>query len=185
MKKFERAGLIFEVFGKALAIVLLVLFQASFIAALPWPANYFNLVLSILIFITVILNFRQALWFALFSGLILDLFSFSNFGTLAITLLLVTSILNVLFRNFFTNRSFYSLIILGLIGNLIYIFLLLIFNFLFFVLGAAENLEKFSSRSNIFGFGWQIIFSISFSAILFLAFNSLGKKLKSVFIDAG
>ncbi|MFA5128607.1 MAG: rod shape-determining protein MreD [Patescibacteria group bacterium] len=185
MKKFERFRHLLKIIGKAAAISLLVLFQASFIAALPWPFNYFNFVLSVLIFIAVIFNFRQALWFALFSGLILDIFSFSGFGTMAAILILNAIIINFLFRNFFTNRSLYSLIIIGLIGNGIYILSLLIFNFLFFIFGAADNLEKFFSRENIFGLGWQVVFGVLFLAILFLLFNFLSKKLKSVFLDAG
>jgi rod shape-determining protein MreD len=185
MKKFERLGYLLKIIGKAAAIILLAMFQTSFIAALPWPFNYFNFVLSVLIFITAILNFRQALWFAFFSGLILDTFSFSGFGTIAAILILVAIIINFLFRNFFTNRSLYSLVILGLIGNGIYILSLLIFNFLFFIFGATDNLEKFFSRENIFGLGWQIVFGVLFLAILFLLFNFLSKKLKSVFLDAG
>ncbi len=164
-------------------MILLVLFQTGFIATLPRPFNYFNLVLSILIFITVLLNFRQALWFALFSGLILDMFSFSGFGTMAVVLLLVAVILNFLFKNFFTNRSLYSLVILGFLGNAAYILFLLIFNFLFFIFGAPDNLDKFLSRANIFGLLWQIIFSVSFLAVMFLVFNFVSKKLKSVFLD--
>lgn len=185
MKKLERFGYLFKIFGKAAAIILLALFQISFISILPWPFNYFNFVLSVLIFIVVIFDFRQALWFALFSGLILDIFSLSIFGTIAVIMILVAVIVNFLFRNFFTNRSLYSLVILGLIGNGIYILSLLISNFLFFIFGATDNLEKFFSGDNIFGLGWQIIFSVLFLAIMFLMFNFLSKRLKSVFIDAG
>ena len=183
MKNFERFGRLLKIFGKILAIILLAIFQASFIAALPWPLNYFNLVLSVLVFITVILDFNQALWFALCAGLILDAFSFSSFGTLAAILILVALILNFLFKNFFTNRSLYSLVILGLIGNGIYILSLLIFNFLFFVFGASDNLEKFFSGDNVFGLIWQIFFGIISLATMFILFNFLSKKLKSVFVD--
>lgn len=185
MVKFERWRYLFKIFGNASVVVLFFLIQVSFIAVLPWPFNYFNLILSILIFIAVALNYRQALWFALVSGFLLDSFSFLNFGTLTVAMLLTVIILNVLFKNFFTNRSFYSLIILGLIGNVIYDLLLLISNFSLFVFGAANNLDKFFSQNNILGFGWQIIFNICFLAALFLSFNFLSKKMKSVFIDAG
>ncbi len=184
MKKIERLGYLFKIISRAVAVCLLALFQISFIAILPWPLNYFNLILSTLIFITTIFNFSQALWFALFAGLIIDEFSFSGFGTMAAILIIVATAINFLFRNFFTNRSLYSLVILGLIGNGVYILSLLIFNFLFFILGAAESLEKFFSYDNIWGLGWQMIFNVLFLTIIFLALNFLSKKLKSVFIDA-
>jgi len=44
MKKFERLGNLLKIIGKAAVVVLSVLFQTSFIAALPWPFNYFNFV---------------------------------------------------------------------------------------------------------------------------------------------
>lgn len=185
MANLKRSGRLFRVLGDALIIILFSLFQTSFIAALPWPFDYFNLTLSILIFVAVILSYRQALWFALFSGLILDLFSSLYFGTLTASLLLTAIILDALFKNFFTNRSFYSLVILGLIGNAIYNLFLLIANFVFFIFGAGNNLFKFASRDNLLGLGAEIIFSVSFLAVMFLAFNFLSKRLKSVFIDAG
>ncbi|MBU1146443.1 hypothetical protein KKD80_02770 [Patescibacteria group bacterium] len=183
MKKFERVGDFLKILGKAAATVFLVLFQISFIAALPWPGNYFNLVLVILIFITVIFNFHQALWFGLFSGFLIDMFSLSGFGTIAAISILVVIILNFLFKNFFTNRSLYSLMILGLIGNVIYILSLLLFNFSFFIFGGTDSLLKFFSRANILGLLWQIMFSVLFLMVMFLAFNFLSKKLKSVFLD--
>lgn len=182
MAQATRLGDVLKVFGDALAVVFFSLVQTSFIVVFPWPFNYFNLVLSLLIFFTVIINYRRALWFALITGFILDLFSSSLFGTLTITMIFTAIILNALFKNFFTNRSFYSLIILGLIGNAVYDLLLLAFNFLFFVFGVANNLEKFLSSDNIFGLGWQAVFNLCFLAIMFFSFNFLSKKMKSVFI---
>jgi cell shape-determining protein MreD len=183
MAQTARLGYFFKIFGEVLAVILFSLVQASFLAALPRPFDYFNLVLSLLIFLTIIINFRQALWFAIIAGFILDSFSLSSFGALTVTMLITAVILNALFKNFFTNRSFYSLLILGLMGNVIYDLLLLIFNFVFFIFGIQNNLENFLGINNISGLGWQIIFNFCFLAIMFWSFNFLSKRMKSVFID--
>jgi hypothetical protein len=113
--------------------------------------------------------------------LVLDLLSFSNFGAMTMAMLCAVIAVNALFNNFFTNRSFYSLIILGFLGNLIYAAALLFFNFIFFIFSLPNILDKFFTAPNLYGFLWQIFFNVLSLAILFFIFNFLSKKLKSVF----
>lgn len=177
----KRSERLFKIFGKVVFVVFFSLVQTSFVTALPWPWDFFNLVLSVAIFITVILSYRQGLWFAVFSGLIIDLFSFLNFGTMVCVMLLTVISVNGLFNNFFTNRSFYSLIILGFLGSVIYFILLFVFNLAFFISGAANNLDKFFTAANLYGSLWQAVFNVFLLAVLFIVFNFVSKKLKSVF----
>lgn len=181
MPIFKRSEYLLKIFGNAFLVIFFAMLQISFFARLPWPFNYFNLILPVILFLTIILNYKLGLWFAFFIGLILDLFSSLNFGALTLSLLFTVAAVNALFNNFFTNRSFYSLIILGFLGNLIYIALLLIFNLIFFIFGAANNLSKLWAASVFFGLLWQLFFSVLLLAVLFFAFNFLSKKLKSVF----
>jgi len=181
MLKLERSRYLLKILGNASLIILFSLLQISFFTILPWPFNYFNLILSVVFFITIILNYGMGLWFAVSAGLILDLFSFLNFGTLTISLLLTVIAVNFLFDNFFTNKSLYSLIILGFLGNLVYIIILLVFNFAYFIFGINNNLNKFFTLSNFYGLLWQFFFNILLLSALFLIFNFLSKKLKSVF----
>lgn len=181
MINLKRSEYIFKIVSNTILIIFLSLVQTNFFTALPWPWNFFNLVLSIAIFITVITNYRQGLWFALFSGLIIDTFSSLPFGTMTLATLLVVITINTLFNNFFTNRSLYSLIILGFLGNIIYFIFLLLINSVLFVFGVINNLDIFFTGENIYGFLWQAIFNVFLLALLFIIFNFVSKKLKSVF----
>jgi len=132
--------------------------------------NYFNLVLSVLVFITVILNFNQALWFALFAGLILDAFLFPvsdarrdfNFGRTNFKLSL---------QKFFYQSLFIFSGYPWLDRKRSLCFILGCFQFYIFYFGASDNLDKFFSRENIFGLVWQILFGTLFLAAVFLLFN--------------
>lgn len=181
MAKFKRSKYLLKILGKIFLLIFFSLLQISFFSLFPWPFNYFNLLLPVIFFITIILSYEQGLWFAFFSGLILDLFSFSNFGTLTLAMFCVAIIINILFNNFFTNRSFYSLIILGFLGNFIYVTILSILNFIFFIFDIPNNLVQFFTMSNLCGLFWQMFFTVLSLAVLFFIFNFFSRKLKSVF----
>ncbi len=181
MINLKRSEYIFKIASNAILVIFFSMVQANFLTALPWPWNFFNLILSIAIFITVILNYYQGLWFALFSGLIIDLYSFLPFGTMTCAMLLTVIIVNSLFNNFFTNRSLYSLIILGFLGNVIYFIFFLFINLVFFTFNITNNLDIFFTAANLYGFFWQMVFTVSLLSFLFLIFNFVSKKLKSVF----
>lgn len=57
-------------------------------------------------------------WFALFAGLVLDLFSPFPFGLHLISLLVAILVSETLFLNFFTNRSIYAMILLVIAGTI-------------------------------------------------------------------
>jgi len=181
MINLKRSEYIFKIASNAILVIFFSMVQANFLTALPWPWNFFNLILSIAIFITVILNYHRGLWFALFSGLIIDLFSFLPFGTMTCAMLATVIVTNSLFNNFFTNRSLYSLIILGFLGNVIYFVFFLFINLVFFTFNITNNLDIFFTAANLYGFFWQAVFNISLLTFLFLIFNFVSKKLKSVF----
>jgi hypothetical protein len=66
------------------------------------------------------LDFPLKVLFSVVGGFILDVYSNLPFGSFMIVLLIISVSLEILFYNFFTNRSLYSLLILGLIGVTIY-----------------------------------------------------------------
>lgn len=181
MAKLKRSEYIFKIISNAVLVIFFSIVQTNLLVSLPWPWNFFNLILSIVIFVTVVLSYHRGLWFALFSGLIIDLFSFLPFGTMTLAMLLTVIIINNLFNNFFTNRSLYSLIILGFLGNIVYFAFLLFINLIFFVFDITNNLDIFFTAENLYGFFWQMIFNVSLLTLLFIIFNFISKKLKSVF----
>ena len=127
-----------------LAIFLVVIFQVSFISASPWPINNINLILCLVIFFAVLINYQKALWWAFGGGLLMELFSQNFFGLITLGLIITAVILNILFNNFFTNRSFYSLLILGVIGVIGYNLLKTILGFLLIILGFKFNFYQLS-----------------------------------------
>lgn len=181
MPKFERSGRFLKFFWGAVFVILVSLVQAGFLSVLPWPANYLNLVLSAAIFITFAIEYRQGLWFSFFAGLIIDLFSYLPFGSFSAILLATVIAVNALFNNFFTNKSLYSLIFLGLLGSLIYTTALLFFNFSFFIVGLPNNLDIFFAANNLLGLAWQIAFNIALLVVSFFVFNFFNKKFKKAF----
>jgi rod shape-determining protein MreD len=82
--------------------------------------SQFNLFLVVLVFFVNLSSFSAALIFAFGSGLLLDIFSSLPFGTYLTTLGLTALVLEFLFFNFFTNRSFYSLLMLAVLAVVAY-----------------------------------------------------------------
>jgi hypothetical protein len=58
-----------------------------------------NFILSLLIFLTVIVNYQKGLWWALGTGLFSELYSNSFFGIIALSLLATVILINFLFNN--------------------------------------------------------------------------------------
>lgn len=162
-------------------ILVITIFQISFFSFLNYPLNNLNVILTTIVFITIILNYRLGLYSAVLAGIVLDLYSVNGLGPVIITLLVVVLSLNFLFNNFFTNRSFYSLLVLGFIGTVIYDVVLLFLKYIFYSLkinGLIPNLDRFW----FYNFSWQIILNLVLISLIFLIFNALSKKLKSVFL---
>jgi rod shape-determining protein MreD len=158
-----------------------VVLQISFFPLLNYPANNLNIVLTVVIFITVILSYRLGFFWAVLSGIIIDLYSINSFGIVTLALVATVLGINILFDNFFTNRSFYSLLILGLIGTVLYNFIILILKFIFYFL-KINNLSPSLNHFWFYDFFWQMILNLVLISVIFLFFNSLSKKLKSVFL---
>lgn len=181
MQKSKRSGYPLKILGSGLLIIFFSALQTGFFPALRWPLNYFNLVLLVGIFMTFAVGYNKALIFVFISGIALDFFSYFPFGTMAIVAMITIFSVNAMLNNFFTNRSFYSLIFLGFLGNMTYIFCLFFLNLLFFLLDLTNSFDKFFVKTNLLGMLWQIIFTVFSLACLFFIFNFMSKKLKSTF----
>lgn len=153
--------------------------QVSFLSTWPAPVSSFNLILTLAIFTAVIINYDKGLYWALGGGLFLELYTHLFFGLTTLSLILTVILINVLFSNFFTNRSFYSLMILGLIGSLTYNLSVLLFQLLLaaFKLSAEPIFFDFK-----FQFVWQPFFSLVILAVIFFTFFTFTGRIKSVFL---
>lgn len=168
-------------FANLLLIIFIALLQVSFFSSFSYPANQINLILTVLIFVLFLADFKASLYFAIGCGIILDLYSLSFFGFFASILLLTIFIVYLLFKNFFTNKSLYSLLVLGILGVIIYNALLIIYYFFFSlwkmnIYFGQPNGQFFLSAL------WQLIFAVIILLILFLITHFISDKWKSVFL---
>ncbi len=108
---------------------LLAWAQFSLIGAWPGPFRQLNLIIIVLVFILFFFDFRAAAWAALLFGFWLDTLSFQFFGLCMISLLLSVGLGQLLLKNWLTNRSLYSFLVLIFLTTVVYNFLLLIFSY--------------------------------------------------------
>jgi len=163
----------------SIAIIVLGIIQVSFLTTWQFPVNSLNLILSLVIFLTVLVNYQRGLWWALGGGLFLELYSGYFFGLTTLSLLLTVIGINFLSNNFFTNRSFYSLVILGIIGTLGYSLTVLSFNFLVLIFGFTILHPGFNFWSQ---FIWQPVLNLIILVIIFFTYNVSTSRLKSIFL---
>lgn len=170
-----------KIIFNALLVVLLIVFQTSFFNHLDYPLNNFNLVLSLLIFATVIINHRLGLILALIIGPAIDFYSGLTFGIITFSLLSVIATIGYLFDHFFTNRSVYSLLSLGIVANILYGFLLLTLSRLFYLIKVNEAVISLD-KTYFMNLLWQIGLNLLTLLVIFTVTNFITKKLKPYFI---
>ncbi len=166
----------------ALTIVLIValgVVQVSFLTTWPAPVNSLNIILSLVVFLAIIIDYKKSLWLAFGAGLFLELYSDYPFGLTLLALLLTTIAVHFLFTNFFTNRSLYSLIILGFIASIVYNFLVTGLLLGLTVSGYDSGTITFNFWSN---YVWQPFFNLVVLAIIFLAYYFSTGRLKYIFL---
>lgn len=163
------------------AVVSVVMIQIGFLSAWPAPAGNFNLALCLVIFMAVVLDSRTALWYALGLGAGLEIFSLYPYGLILTGLVLAVFLINWLFSHFFTNRSFYSLMALGLVGvNFYYAWLLAggTLAYLLKIISVGPELGRFYLLNLL----WQNVLQLILLATAFLILNITSRKLKTVFL---
>lgn len=161
------------------SLIILGIIQVSFLATWVVPVSSLNLILSLVIFLTVIINYQKGLWLALGGGIFLELYAGSLFGITTLSLLLTVMGINLLFNNFFTNRSLYSLLILGFLGTAIYNSIILLLNLLIIILGFSVSALEFSFW---FQFFWQGVFNLLILFIIFIAYYVSTGRLRNIFL---
>ena len=160
-------------------LLVLVFIQISFLATWTFPINSLNLVLSLVIFLTVIINYQRGIIWALGGGLLLDIYFSNLFGVTTFSLFFVAVGINFLFNNFFTNRSLYSLLILGFIGTIGYNLITLGFKLLAGIFGFSMVDLGFDPWIIIF---WQPFLNLIILTIIFFTYYISIGRLKNIFL---
>lgn len=162
-----------------LTIAILALTQLLFQGSIGIFSGRVNLTLVALI---ILLNFAEFSWvvgFVVVIGILSDIYSGLSFGILTGSLFFSALVLKILFDNFFTNFSYYSLLLLSLIAVVLYniIFILLI-GLLYFI-GASDYLPKIDYLNKII---WQIVTTELIMTIVYYFINTVSSKFKPVFL---
>lgn len=157
-----------------------VIWQWSFINALPAFFGHFNFILIVLIFILFFFDFRSAVFVAITSGFWLDVLGFNFFGLYLITVLTTVMVAEWLLAGWLTNRSLYSFVVLFLLSTLVYNLL-------------ASSLLNFSDPelSGLFLFrqsfwlslGYQAAWNVIASLFLFNLVSNATHRLKPFFLS--
>jgi rod shape-determining protein MreD len=170
-----------KILFNGLLILLLFAIQVAFIPVLPAWLSSLDLALVILIFILVFGNFTLAMFWALALGFLYDIFSFSIFGLHLFIIVLSITAANFLLKNFFTNRSLYSLgVLVGLTTFFHYILIL--------AGGYLDGLIKGQTSASLLeyyfsGMFKQLVLNLMAAIILFYFLNYFGGRFKPVFLS--
>lgn len=155
-----------KIFINFILFFSIVILQFSFVKVLPSPVNNLNIILTFLILVTII-NYKKALYFAVFFGIVSDIYSLRGFGISLLSYLFLVLAVNFLYNNVFTNRSIISLATLCMLGTLVNVFSINILSQIYFYL----KIEFFSPRISIplfINLFWQIIFNSVFLIFSYL-----------------
>ncbi|MFC1613481.1 hypothetical protein ACFL23_04070 [Patescibacteria group bacterium] len=118
----------------------------------------------------------------LFAGvLVLELYSQYHFGVLLLSYFLTFIFIVMLFRNVFTNKSLYVLIVAGLIGVTSCTTCIYCLNQLLYIFNFSSVLIEIN-QSYFISFMFQLIFNLIFLTFLFFAYRIISKRMKAVFL---
>jgi len=160
---------------------ILVIFQVAFLGNFSFFLLRFNLIIVGLVLLLNLLKFERFLPVALLSGVVLDLYSSLPFGVYALTMLVTFVILEILFVNFFTNHSLYSIVLLGVIATVVYNLIFLLLNGLMYLLNFGNVIV---GQVYLLNFIWQIFDNAVILIICFYLINSISKRFKPIFLKS-
>jgi len=158
-----------------LLAIFLVMAHIDFLYLLPYPVNNIHLLLGTFVIIIMWSEKGGVVWLSFFSFFLLNLFTVSPFGTIFISGTITTLILYWFRRDLFTNRSFWTCIVLGFLAILIFrtLYTILFYLFNFFM----SNQDTYIFGSVVFfRYIWELIFTVAFVAVLYHMFVAFQKK---------
>ena len=148
------------------------------ISILPYPFNQINIILIFLILLLTIKNQTDILWLAIIIGFLTEPFVTISFGINTLTLTLGIWIAYWLYNNIFIHHSIFLVIILSALTVFIY-------RILFFIITIGVNIVKNKNIASLVSwslavnFLWEICFTVTALAVLYLITNYF-TKLKKV-----
>ncbi len=161
-------------------IILLVLFQVSFINTQRFPLNQIDMLLIFLVLL-VSNNSKYSIYFLVFVSLILELYSNYPFGLIFLSFVLTFFLIRWISIDFFTNKSFYSSSMIFVIAITFFNLVLNGINEIFYHM----HLSFFSFFQNseyLSIFMAKIFLNLIIFIIVSIFYKILRKKMSTVFI---
>lgn len=174
MNKYWKFFLLF------LLVLLIFIFQFSFLNSLSGFFSKINLFLLISVCLFIFYDFRVSLSFALVSGFVLDIFSFYPFGIYFISFLIILVVADIIWNNFFTNRSIYSFLFLGFLMVFFYNFFLY---FLMYIFSSYEIGILWFNKTFFFNLLLELIWVLSSILLLFYSLNPQKRRFSGLSFD--
>ncbi len=151
----------------------LVLLQFSYISLWYYPFYLLDLIVPTIIFLFLVTK-KEMVWvFALSCALLLDFLDFNFFIVNTISLVLVVFLIENWLRNWFTNYSLYSFLVLSALA-------IFIKNVVYFAF--SDNLANFFQVAFWLNLAWQIFYSLILVLVFFYIALKINKSLKPAFL---
>lgn len=161
---------------------MVAIIQASFISSLPPVFFAINLPLTALLFSLLFFNRNTTLIVAIIMGFWLDILGFNFFGLHTFVFIAIVFLLDFALRNWLTNRSLYSFLVLSVISTIIYDILL--YSAVAVWQSGQGSFSFFLFQSYFYKqLMWQMFWSAIFMLLFFNLANSLSKHLKPFFLE--
>ncbi len=169
-----------KIFFNVILILVVAILQISFVVNLPIFLSYLILPILVFIFLLVFFNLEMTLFWGIGFGIIFDIFYFSIFGLYLFVYFLTILVINFLLKNFFTNRSLYSMLALTIFAVLANFIFSLIFIFLSgFIL---QTQVMHFNLIFLYPLFKQLLVNIPAMILLFYLINYLSQGFKPVFL---
>jgi hypothetical protein len=136
-------------------------------------------VLAALVILVNLTPWPLAVIVSISAGLLLDVYSGLPFGVLTAVLFVVAVIVEILFINFFTNFSLYSLVSLGVIAAISYNILFLVVVGLLYFLGYFDFLPFGDYSWKVL---WQVFSTIAIMLLTYFVINRSSRQFKPMFL---
>lgn len=169
----------YKILISTIIISFIAVIQITFMGSFGDYFASFNLLLSIIIILLFLIDFKWVVYFTIISGLVLDIYSSLPFGIFMFSMFFSISISYFLLLNFFTNRSFYSVIFVGLSAILSFNVIFLIFSVITYLFGFSDF---YIDKSYWFKLAYQMINTSIILSVLFVIINLFSRKFKPNFV---
>lgn len=168
---------------KVILVLATVIFQTAIRSAFGWPLDLVNVVLLLLVFYYVLSDLRQTIALTVFAGALLDLYHPIFFGLETLALGATVFFLDFVYLKFFTNKSFYTVALLSLLGLLLSEFLRRLLAEIYFVArGGLESWQPFFINLTGLALLQMLLVNALVAGIVFLIFYNLSHRFHSVII---